>query len=53
MIKLYAFEFEFRCNGERLTRTMVASNEDRAREDLYRSYPVDTGSIYLITKKPA
>lgn len=52
MLKLYAFELEFYCNGERMTRTMVASNEDNARRDLLNSYPVD-GGIYLITKKPA
>lgn len=53
MIRLYAFELEFRCNGERMTRTMVASSDDRAREDLCRCYPVDVGSISLISKKPA
>ena len=52
MIRLYAFELEFTCNGERMTRTMVASSEDNARHDLLNSYPVD-GGIYLIAKKPA
>lgn len=53
MIKLYAFEFEFTCNGEMMHRTMVASTDDNARRDLCNSYPVDVGSIYLIAKKPA
>ena len=53
MIRLYAFEFEFTCNGEMMHRTMVASTDDNARRDLYNSYPVDVGSIYLIVKKPA
>ena len=50
---LYAFELEFRCNGERMTRTFVASCEDNARRDLCNTYPVDVGSVYLIAKKPA
>ena len=53
MIRLYAFEMEFRCNGERKTITMVSSTEDGAREDLHRTYPVDAGTISLICKKPA
>lgn len=53
MIKLYAFELEFTINGERHTQTMVASCEDNARRDLCSCYPVDIGSMYLISKKPA
>lgn len=52
-MRLYAFELEFTINGERHTSTMVASCEDNARRDLCNCYPVDTGSIYLIAKKPA
>lgn len=52
MIRLYAFELEFSCNGKLMTRTMVASSEDNARRNLLNSYPVD-GGIYLIAKKPA
>lgn len=53
MFRLYAFELEFRCNGERMTQTMVASSDDNARRDLCNCYPVDVGSIHLIAKKPA
>lgn len=53
MMKLYAFEIEFTVNGERMTRTMVASTEDNARHDLCNCYPVDVGSMHLIVKKPA
>lgn len=53
MIKLYAFEFEFTCNGEMMHRTIIASTDDNARRDLHNLYPVDVGSIHLIAKKPA
>lgn len=53
IIRLYAFEFEFTCNGEIMHCTMVASTDDNARRDLCNSYPVDVGSIHLIAKKPA
>ena len=52
-MRLYAFELEFTINGERHTRTMVASCDDNARRDLCNCYLVDVGSIHLITKKPA
>ena len=53
MFRLYAFELEFTINGERYTRTVVASCDDNARRYLCNCYPVDVGSIHFISKKPA